>query len=110
MPEGPTMDFLGLGMLVGDRPALLEPSSPPALPPLSSLRSFNRELPDLSSDGRHWVGGGESPLYLLLFPNRNSFYFGRMVLCEQDVNEREIRREWVGMGGRTIANFYLSLH
>lgn len=56
------------------------------------------------------MGGGESPLYLLLFPNSSSFYFSRMVLCEQDVKEREIRREWVGMDGTTMANFYLSLN
>lgn len=51
------------------------------------------------------MGARESPLYLLLFPNSNRFYFSRMVFCEQNVNEREIRRKWMGMGGRTMANF-----
>lgn len=40
--------------------------------------------------------------------------FVRMVLCEQDVNERNRKGvcvgRWGGEGERTMANFYLSLH
>lgn len=38
MPQGPTMDFLGLGMLVGDRPALFGHSNPPAFPHFHPLK------------------------------------------------------------------------
>lgn len=48
-------------------------------------------------------GGGDSLLCLLLFPNFNDFFFSsRMVLCEQDKNEKNRNGVWSGVRGQWL--------
>lgn len=60
--------------------------SSPVVPPPPSLRSASASTPLMGGAGWRW---GEAALFFALSPTLTSSIFSRMVLCEQDVNERE---------------------